>query len=38
MKRLYLFGYYLIALLEPVHDTRIWSVSLAWTLAGIAAR
>jgi len=38
MKRIGLFFYYLIALLEPVHDTFIWSMSLAWRLAGIAAR
>ncbi len=38
VKRVYLFGYYLWALLTPVHETNIWGVSLAWQLAGIAAR
>jgi len=36
MKRLLLFFYYLWALLEPVHETHIWSVPLAWRLAGVA--
>jgi len=35
--RIYLWFYYLWALLTPVHDTFIWSPALAWTLAGIAA-
>ena len=38
MKRLGMFFYYLLALLEPVHATCIWSVPLAWRLAGIAAQ
>ena len=37
MKRIALFVWFLYALLEPVHDTRIWSVGLAWRMAGIAA-
>lgn len=38
MKRIGLFFYYLYALLEPVHSTNIWSIPLAWQLAGIAAQ
>ena len=38
MKRIKLFFYYLHTLAAPVHDTPIWSVSLAWELAGIANR
>lgn len=37
MKRIALFLYYILALQEPVHDTYIFSLSLAWKLAGIAA-
>jgi len=38
MKRIKFFIHYLVSLREPVHDTNIWSVSLAWRLSGIAAR
>ena len=38
MKRIKLFFYYLHTLTSEVHDTPIWSVSLAWELAGIANR
>ena len=38
MKRIKLFFYYLHTLAAPVHDTPIWSVPLAWELAGIANR
>lgn len=37
MNRIGHFLYYLWALLTPVHDVNIWSISLAWHLAGIAA-
>lgn len=37
MKRIGLFFYYCYALLWPHQDTNIWSVGLAWELAGIAA-
>lgn len=37
MKRIGLFFYYLWVLLTPVQDVNIWSISLAWRLAGIAA-
>lgn len=37
MKRIGHFFYYLWSLLTPVQDVNIWSISLAWKLAGIAA-
>jgi len=38
MKRIKLFFYYLHTLTSEVHDTPIWSLALAWALAGIANR
>lgn len=37
MRRFGLFLYYLWALLTPRQDVNVWSVGLAWRLAGIAA-
>ena len=38
MKRIKLFFYYLHTLAAWCHDTPIWSLALAWELAGIANR
>ena len=36
-KRMEYFFHYLESLKQPVHDTNIWSVDLAWHCAEIAA-